>query len=150
VNAGDADAITESLEQAAEVCDDLTPLVYARLFAAHPAMEPLFASDRNGQVRGEMLARVIEAILDFAGERKYAATLIQTEVVTHAGYDVPPAVFGVFFGTVAETLRDLIGKAWTPDIDAAWSRLLAELDWYVKHPDQAAVMSEHQRQIGKI
>jgi hemoglobin-like flavoprotein len=137
VSPGDAELITESLEQAAEVCDDLTPLVYTRLFAAHPQMEPLFFADRNGQVRGEMLARVIEAILDFAGERKYAATLIQTEVVNHAGYDVPPAVFGVFFGTVADTLRDLIGAAWTADIDAAWTRLLAELDYYVTHPDQA-------------
>lgn len=144
MNAGDADRITESLEQAAEVCDDLTPLVYARLFAAHPAMEPLFASDRNGQVRGEMLARVIEAILDFAGERKYAATLIQTEVVTHAGYDVPPAVFGMFFGTVAETLKALLGEAWTADIDAAWTRLLADLDYYVTHPDQVETASSRQ------
>lgn len=141
MNPGDAARITESLEQAAALCDDLTPLVYARLFAAHPAMEPLFASDRNRQVRGEMLARVIEAILDFAGERKYAATLIQTEVVTHAGYDVPPAVFGVFFGTVADTLKTLLGEAWTADIDAAWVRLLADLDYYVTHPDQAETAS---------
>ena len=141
MNQGDAGKITESLEQAAALCDDLTPLVYARLFAAHPEMEPLFFADRNGQVRGEMLARVIEAILDFSGERKYAATLIQTEVVTHAGYDVPPDVFGVFFGTVAGTLRDLIGEAWTADIDAAWTRLLAELDWYVTHPDQSQTAS---------
>ena len=138
---GDAEAITDSLERAAALCDDLTPPVYARLFAAHPAMEALFVADRSGQVRGEMLARVIEAILDFAGERKYAATLIQTEVVTHAGYDVPPDVFGVFFGTVAETLRDLLGDHWTADIDAAWTRLLADLDWYVKHPDQAETAS---------
>jgi hemoglobin-like flavoprotein len=135
---GDEALIVGSLERAAELCEDLTPLVYARLFAAHPEMEILFFSDRNGQVRGEMLTKVIEAILDFAGARQYAATLIQTEVVTHAGYDVPPDVFGVFFGTVAETLRDLIGADWTAEVDAAWARLLAELDWYVTHPDQAA------------
>lgn len=134
---GDEDLIVASLERAAEVCEDLTPLVYARLFAAHPQMEILFFADRNGQVRGEMLTKVIEAILDFAGPRQYAATLIQTEVVTHAGYDVPPDVFGVFFGTVAETLKALIGSAWTADIDAAWTRMLAELDYYVTHPDQA-------------
>jgi hypothetical protein len=50
-------------------------------------------------------------------------------------------VFGVFFGTVAGTLRDLIGEAWTADIDAAWTRLLAELDWYVTHPDQSQTAS---------
>jgi hypothetical protein len=58
-------------------------------------------------------------------------------VVTHAGYDVPPDVFRVFFGTVADTLRELLAEAWRPDIDEAWRTLLADLDFYVTHPDQA-------------
>jgi hemoglobin-like flavoprotein len=131
-----ADLIVESLELAAERCEDLTPLVYARLFREQPQMEALFWRDSNGAIKGEMLARVIEAILDFVGERLYASRLIQCEVVTHAGYDVPPEVFGVFFGVVAATLRELLGEAWTAPIDAAWTDLLADLDFYVKHPDQ--------------
>jgi hemoglobin-like flavoprotein len=130
--------IETSLEIAAERCEDLTPGVYRRLFAVHPEMESLFIRDSNNLVKGEMLARVIEAILDFAGERHYAATLIQCEVITHAGYDVPPEVFRIFFGTVAAELRDVLGKDWTPSIDEAWGRLLEQLDFYVTHPDQAA------------
>ena len=129
--------ITGSFELAAEACDDLTPLVYARLFARQPEMIPHFWRDTNGSIKGEMLARVIEAILDFVDERAYAHRLIQCEVVTHAGYDVPPEVFATFFGVVAETMRDLLGKAWTAEIDGAWKSLLADLDFYVKHPDQA-------------
>jgi len=133
-----AEFIEQGLELAAERCEDLTPLVYARLFAEHPEMEALFWRDSNGLVKGEMLSRVIEAILDFIGERRYAHHLIQCEVVTHEGYDVPPDVFAVFFGVVAATLRELLGGDWTPAIDAAWTRLLADLDFYVQHPDQAA------------
>lgn len=133
----DANLIEQSLELAAERCEDLTPLVYARLFAEHPSMEALFWSDKNGAVRGEMLAKVFSAILDFVGERLYASTLIQTEVINHAGYDVPPDVFGIFFGTVAATLKDVIGPDWTPAMDEAWTRLLADLDYYVTHPNQA-------------
>jgi len=132
-----ADLIVESLELAAERCEDLTPLVYARLFVEQPQMEALFWRDSNGAIKGEMLARVIEAILDFVGERLYASRLIQCEVVTHAGYDVPPEVFGVFFGVVAATLQELLEEAWTAPIDAAWTQLLADLDFYVKHPDQS-------------
>jgi hemoglobin-like flavoprotein len=132
-----AELIVESFELAAERCDDLTPLVYARLFADQPQMEALFWRDTNGAIKGEMLARVIEAILDFVGDRLYASHLIQCEVVTHAGYDVPPDVFRVFFGTVAGTLRELLADAWRPDIDEAWRTLLADLDFYVTHPDQA-------------
>jgi hemoglobin-like flavoprotein len=132
-----AELIEESLELAAERCEDLTPLVYARLFREHPEMEANFWRDKNGAIKGEMLARVFEAILDFIGERRYAHHLIQCEVVTHAGYDVPPDVFATFFGTVYETLKAVAGEAWRPEIDAAWRELLADLDWYVQHPNQA-------------
>ena len=129
--------VETSLELAGERCADLTPLVYARLFAAQPQMEALFWRDTSGAIKGEMLAKVFEAILDFIGERRYAARLIQCEVVTHAEYDVPPDVFRTFFGTVAQTIHDVLGPAWTAEIDAAWRELLAELDFYVTHPDQA-------------
>ena len=132
-----ADLIERSFEIAAERCDDLTPLVYARLFAQQPAMEPLFCLDTHHQVRGEMLSQVIRAMLDFVGQRQYAATLIQTEVMNHAGYDVPPAVFRTFFDVVAETVRDLMAEDWTDEVDAAWRALLTALDYYVTHPDQA-------------
>jgi hypothetical protein len=85
-----------------------------------------------------MLARVIEAILDFIDARAYSSCLIQCEVVTHEGYGVPPEVFAVFFETVAATIADLIGPDWTGAMDGAWRRLLAELDFFVANPDQSA------------
>ena len=130
--------VETSLELAGERCADLTPLVYARLFAAQPQMEALFWRDTSGAIKGEMLAKVFEAILDFIGERRYAARLIQCEVVTHAEYDVPPDVFRTFFGTVAQTIHDVLGPEWTTEIDVAWRTLLAELDFYFTHPDQNA------------
>ena len=134
----DAQLIEASLELAAERCEDLTPLVYRRLFAEHPQMETLFLRDPKGLVKGEMLTRAFEAIIDFIGPRRYAHHFIQCEVVTHAGYDVPPEVFRLFFGVVARTLREVVGADWTGETDAAWSRLLADLDYYVTHPDQMA------------
>jgi hemoglobin-like flavoprotein len=131
-----ATVIEQSLELAAERCPDLTPLVYERLFAQQPQMLALFWRDKNGAIKGEMLARVFEAILDFVGERLYAHHLIQCEVVTHAGYDVPPDVFATFFPVVAETLRDVMGDAWTAEMEQSWESLLADLDFYVRHPDQ--------------
>ena len=128
--------IHESLERVSDRAGDLTLLVYARLFADHPAMERLFWRDTSGAVKGEMLARVFEIILDFIGDNRYAANMVRCEVVTHAGYDVPPEVFRTFFGTVAATIRGAMGDEWTPDYDAAWTKLLAELDWFVTHPDQ--------------
>jgi hemoglobin-like flavoprotein len=130
--------VEASLELAAMRCGDLTPIVYAKLFADYPAMEALFVRDTTGAVKGEMLARVLEAILDFVGENSYGANMIRCEVVTHAGYDVPPDVFGIFFGVVATTIREQLAENWTEAFDRAWRTLLSDLDYFVTHPDQKA------------
>ncbi|MBV9046288.1 MAG: globin [Alphaproteobacteria bacterium] len=125
-------AVERSLELAAEKAGDLTPLVYARLFAEQPKVEALFWRDKTGSIRGEMLSRVFEAILDFVGERQYAEHLIKASVFVHAEYDVPPDIFRTFFRVVANTVREVLGDAWTADIDTAWAAMLAELDSYVE------------------
>lgn len=134
----DAVAIERSLEIAGEEAGDLTASVYATLFERQPQMLALFWRDGDGAIKGEMLMRVFEAILDFVGERRYADHLIQSEVVTHEGYDVPREVFATFFGVVAEAVRAACGPRWSSEMGAAWDRTLADLDRYVGRPEQAA------------
>lgn len=124
--------IEESLSLAADRCGDLTARVYARLFDEQPAMETLFWRDADGKIRGEMLARAFEAILDFIGERHYADNMIRAEIVTHSQYDVPPDVFRTFFAVVAATVKDAAADGWTQAMEAAWARLLAEMDGLVE------------------
>jgi hemoglobin-like flavoprotein len=120
--------VVESLELLADRAGDPVAAVYARLFAAHPEMEALFVRDTTGAVRGEMLAVAFECILDIGEAGAYAANLIAAERVNHEGVGVPPEVFGRFFPLLAETCRDLLGEAWTPQVDAAWAELLARLE----------------------
>lgn len=126
-----ADAIEASLEIAAERGGDLTPIVYDRLFTRQPEMKALFWRDTSGGIKGEMLMRVFEAVLDFIRRRQFADHMIRTEVVTHAGYDVPPAVFATFFALVAEVVQEACGSAWTEAMATAWRATLIELDEYV-------------------
>src|SRR6185312_4746081 len=123
----DAALILGSLEAAAQSAGDLTERVYARLFERQPAMRALFWRDTDNAIKGEMLARVFEAIIDFVGERRYAHRLIQCEVITHESYDVPRDVFATFFGIVAEAVREACGEEWEPGTQAAWYRLLVDL-----------------------
>jgi hemoglobin-like flavoprotein len=127
----DAEAIEDSLALAGERAGDLTPRVYALLFARQPEMEAQFIRDTQGAIRGEMLMRVFEAILDFIGERRYADRMIEAEVLTHEGYDVPREVFATFFGVVGEVVEQACGPDWTATMAAAWRRLLTDLDAYV-------------------
>lgn len=122
-----ADLIEASLVLAAERGGDLTPHVYARLFAAQPELEPLFGKDVNDSVKGEMLAQVFDTIFDFIGDRVFADHLMRSHSIAHDGYNVPPPVFLSFFTVVAETVADVIGAEWQGDMAAAWDVLLAEI-----------------------
>lgn len=129
-----ARAIERSLEIAAERQGDLTPRVYALLFVRQPHMEALFSRDRNDAIKGEMLMRVFETILDFVGERRYAHHLVHSEAVTHEGYEVPRDVFATFFGIVEEVVREACGSDWTEEMSAAWRQLLDDLAQFVEQP----------------
>ena len=132
------DPIERSFEIAALRCEDLTPLVYRRLFDAHPEARTMFRTEGSELVKGSMLALTIDAILDFAGERTGHFRLIISEVSSHDAYGTPRELFVAFFGIIAETLREILGADWTPDIDAAWRHLLCEINSLVAAQNQSA------------
>jgi hemoglobin-like flavoprotein len=121
------DLIQRSFELAAERCEDLTPLVYRRLFRENPEAEPMFRREANDLVKGSMLALTIDAIMDFAGDRTGNFRIIQCEVQSHDAYGTPRELFGKFFGVIAETMREIVGADWSPEIDEAWRQLQAEI-----------------------
>jgi hemoglobin-like flavoprotein len=123
-----ANPIERSFELAAERCDDLAPLVDRRLFREHPEAEKMFRSEGSEPVKGSMLALTIEAILDFAGERRGHFRMIECEVSSHDAYGTPRELFVAFFGVIAEMLREILGEAWSPEIDVAWRNLLDQIE----------------------
>jgi hemoglobin-like flavoprotein len=124
--------IERSFEIAAERCDDMTPLVYARLHREHPQTLTMFRTEGSELVKGSMLAMTIESILDLAGERSGKFRMIACEVSSHDAYGTPRDLFVAFFGVIADTLRELLGTDWTDEIDAAWRNLLAEIEGVVE------------------
>ncbi|SRR5579871_810433 len=124
--------IQQSLELAADRCADLTPLVYERLFREHPETQKMFRTQGSDLVKGSMLTMAIEAILDFAGERQGQFRMITCEVLSHDAYGTPRELFFAFFGTIANTLRELLGDDWSPQMDVAWQKLIADLQELVE------------------
>jgi len=119
--------IERSFEIAAERCEDLTPLVYRRLHAEHPETITMFRTEGSEPVKGSMLALTIDAILDFAGHRTGHFRMIECEISSHDAYGTPRDLFIAFFGVIAGTLREILGADWSPEMDAAWRRLLDEI-----------------------
>ena len=133
-----ATLIEQSFELAAERCGDITPRVYEKLFAKYPEMIPLFVRDTTGNVRGEMLTRSIDVILDYIGPNAFAENFLRCEVVTHDGYGVPPQIFSKFFDVLAETLREILGADWSPAMAREWQALLADFARCTAAPEHIA------------
>jgi hemoglobin-like flavoprotein len=123
--------ILRSFEIAAERCADLTPLVYARLHNEHPETITMFRTEGSDLVKGSMLALTIEAMLDFAGPRTGHYRMIECEISSHDAYGTPRDLFIAFFGVIAGTLREMLATDWSPEIDAAWRKLLDEIEHLV-------------------
>ena len=132
---GMTNPIHRSFELAAERCEDLTPLVYRRLFREHPEAEAMFRREGSDLVKGSMLALTIDAILDFAGDRSGNFRLIECELSSHDAYGTPRELFIAFFGVIANTLHEILGADWSAEIDQAWQSLLAEIKIVVAQSD---------------
>jgi hemoglobin-like flavoprotein len=120
--------IERSFVLAAARCADLTPLVYRRLHEERPETRTMFRTTGSDLVKGSMLALTIEAILDFTGERSGKFRMIECEVFSHDAYGTSRELFVVFFGVIARTVQDILGPDWTADMDAAWQKLLREIE----------------------
>lgn len=122
-------ALEASLELAIARIGDPQPAIYARLFALHPAMEAEFWRDTSGRIRGEMLARSFEMVLDLvsphAPDGGWGGAFLGTEAITHEAYGIPRSVFADFLPIVAAVIRDGCGTGFTPAMAAAWNIVLA-------------------------
>jgi hypothetical protein len=54
--------------------------------------------------------------------------MIECEVSSHDAYGTPRDLFGEFFGVIADTMREILGTEWSPEIDEAWRKLRGEID----------------------
>ena len=120
--------IEKSLERLVETAGDPAPAVYARLFALYPETEGLFVRDTDGAIRGEMLTKTLECVLDLAGPNAYAANFIACEIVNHEGVGVPRDVFARFYAVMVETFGELAGPDWTAAYGPAWRGLVTRIE----------------------
>jgi hypothetical protein len=61
--------------------------------------------------------------------------MIECELQSHDAYGTPQELFGKFFSVIADTMREILGTDWSPEIDEAWRMLLSELDRLVTQPE---------------
>jgi hypothetical protein len=118
------EAVQQSLEAAAERCDDLSVPVYERFFEAHPAASQMM-KHVDERVRGRMLNDVLELLMVPAAEDD--RPLIAFEVASHRGYGVPEALYVPFLTAIRDTVRALAPEIVGPRVEAGWNRRIDQL-----------------------
>lgn len=122
----DNDLMMQSLELAAERCEDISPLVYETFFALAPDARALFNMDRLS--KGRMLNESLSLLLDQADGRSYVATVADTFQRDHLSYGaITAAHYRIFFEALLATLRTLLADSWSDAHEAAWSRQVGQL-----------------------
>lgn len=120
--------IEASLEAVADAIGDPTGAVYARLFARAPELQEMFVLDTDGSVRGEMLSRVFETVLDLVDQDRFASGQIAAEWMNHCNLGVPADRFALLFAAMVDVFRDSLGTHWTDEFERAWQGVIARVD----------------------
>jgi hypothetical protein len=120
--------ITSTLETVSERCGDPQERIFARLYELDAKFEPLFVMDTDGGVRGSMLQTSLNCIIGVAeGQSETPRLLIEAARMIHDGYGLTEDEVDLMFVAMRDVFREIMAGDWTGQVDAEWTKLLAEL-----------------------
>lgn len=123
----DRELIWASLEVAAERCDDLVPLVYARLFVACPRVAAIFAVDageKPNPAMGSMVNELIALITDGI-DTGLLDSIIMSTLINHVGWEIDFSLYRALLDALIDSVRASCGEQWSESAAAAWQRRCA-------------------------
>ena len=117
--------VQNSFQGVAPIADTAAELFYGRLFALDPDLRGLFGTDLRTQGR-HLMSTLAVAVrgLDDLGK---LVPVVQNLGRRHVGYGVREAHYATVGEALIWTLRQGLGSAFTPDMQAAWAAAYAFL-----------------------
>jgi hemoglobin-like flavoprotein len=120
----DQELIWNSLEAAAEQCEDLAPLVYAKFFAVKPQVSEIFANGTREAPNipmGNMIYELVVLVTDGIDNGTLDSNTMST-LMTHIGWGIDLAMYQSLLDALTATVRDACGNAWSDDTMRVWHR----------------------------
>jgi hemoglobin-like flavoprotein len=122
--------VRESFAKVAPIAPQAAALFYGRLFELDPSVRPLFTGDMAEQ--GRKLMAMIGLVVANLNRLDQIVPQVQALGRRHVGYGVQPAHYGTVGAALLWTLRQGLGEAFTPDVEAAWTEAYAVLATVMK------------------
>ncbi len=121
--------VQDSFAKVAPISEQAAVLFYNRLFEVAPAVKAMFPADLTEQRKKLMgtLAVVVNGLSNLESILPAASALAKR----HINYGAKPEHYPVVGGVLLWTLEKGLGKAWTPEVAAAWTAAYGTLSGYM-------------------
>jgi hemoglobin-like flavoprotein len=111
--------VRDSFAQVAPIAEQAASLFYGRLFELDPSLRPLFKGDIEEQGR-KLMAMIGTAVANL-DSLDAIVPAVQALGRRHAGYGVPATSYDTVAAALLWTLGELLGDAFTADVQAGWT-----------------------------
>ena len=121
--------VQESFAKVVPISEQAAVLFYDRLFEVAPSVKAMFPADMTEQRRKlmMMLAAVVNGLANLQSILPAASALAKR----HVNYGAKAEHYPVVGGALLWTLEKGLGKAWTPEVAAAWTAAYGTLSGYM-------------------
>jgi hemoglobin-like flavoprotein len=114
------DALETSFDLVAADGDRLMDVFYARLFAAAPAVRPLFAGTDLRRQKSMLLAALVLLRKSLRNLDAVVPTL-RALGARHVAYGAQPEHYPVVGEVLIASMAEVAGDAWRPEYERAWA-----------------------------
>ena len=120
----DLPALEESFDLIAPEGDRLMDVFYTRLFAAAPAVKPLFARTDLRRQKA-MLLRTLVLLRQSLRDLDAILPALRALGARHVGYGAQPEHYAVVGQVLIASMAEVAGDAWRDDHERAWGAAFA-------------------------
>lgn len=106
-----------------QAAPDVVGRFYATLFERHPELQRLFGR-RSQREQEKMLTEAILAVVGHMEDAAWLSGVLRPLGAKHVAYGVTEAMYPLVAHALIDTLREVSGAHWSPDVERAWSDAL--------------------------
>ena len=115
--------IEDNLAIVVQTAPDVVGRFYAKLFERHPELHRLFGR-RSQPEQEKMLTEAILAVVGHMEDADWLRGVLRPLGAKHVAYGVTEAMYPLVANALVDTLREVSGTAWSPEVERAWSGAL--------------------------
>jgi len=112
--------LKESFDLIVPQKDAFAEAFYNRLFALYPQTKTLFANTDMKRQQNSLMATLAVVVTGVVNGDN-VIPIIEQLGHRHNGYGVKPEYYPMVGQALLETLKEFLGKDWTPEIEATWT-----------------------------